>query len=263
MVKNLSIGRYIETSSPIHQLDPRVKLLGMIVFVTLLMMASTWQHYLILTTYTFFLILLTQIPPLTFLRGIRPILRIIIFTALLQALFSGGGTLYWQWGPFTLSEWGLRRAGSVFIRFSLIMVMTSVIGLSTKPLDLTVGIEKLLTPVKVIGFAGQDLALMMSIALRFIPTLFDEGNRLRRAQESRGMQFSEGNFFERMRKLLPLFVPIFIGSFYRAQELAHALDVRGYVGSAKRTRFKVMRLHAKDLIFSGSLGLLAILCFIV
>ena len=262
MVKNLSIGRYIETNSVIHQLDPRTKLLGAIVFVTLLMMATNWQHYIVLTSYTFLMIFLTRIPVLTFLKGIRPLLRIIIFTALLQVLFSGSGTIYWRWGPFTISEFGLRGAWIVFIRFSLVIMITSVIGLSTKPLDLSAGVEQLLRPFKVIGFAVQDLALMLSIALRFIPTLFDEGERLKKAQESRGMLFSEGHFFQRMKKLLALSIPMFVGSFYRAQEMANVLDTRGYVGSAKRTRFKTMKLSSKDFVFASSLGILFILCFV-
>jgi energy-coupling factor transport system permease protein len=262
MVKNFTGNRYIEINSVIHKLDSRTKVLGAIVFVTLLMMASTWQHYIALILYAFLLIFLTRIPVLIFLKGIRPLLRIIIFTATLQALFSSGGTMYWQWGPFTISEFGLRDAGVVFIRFSLVIMMTSVIGLSTQPLDLTAGVEKLFSPFKLIGFAVQDFAFMMSIALRFIPTLFDESHRLKKAQESRGMQFDEGNLFERMRKFLPLFIPIFVGSFYRAQELANALDVRGYVSSAKRTTFKIMKFDCKDFIFAGSLGVLVMLFLI-
>ena len=262
MVKNLSVGRYIETNSFIHKLDSRSKILGTIVFVTLLMRADLWQHYIALTFYTFFLIFLTRIPVRIFLKGIRPLLRIIIFTALLQALFSGSGVIYWQWGPFTISEIGLRSAGVIFIRFSLVIMMTSVIGISTKPLDLTAGACKLLSPLKLIGFKVQDLAFMTSVALRFIPTLFDESNKLKNAQESRGMLFYQGNFFERMQKLLPLFIPIFIRSFYRAQELANALDVRGYTSSAKRTNFKIMQPSFKDFIFAGSLGILLIIYFI-
>lgn len=262
MVGNLSVGRYIETNSPIHKLDARTKLLSIAVFVTLLLMAEGWQHYVALILYTLLMIVLTRIPILTFLKGIRPLLRIIIFTSGVQVLFSGGGAVYWQWGPFTLSESGLKGAVVVLIRFSLIVMMTSVIGLSTKPLDLTAGIEKLFVPFKCMGFAVQDLAFMMSIALRFIPTLFDEGQRLKKAQESRGMQFDEGTFSQRMRKFLPLFIPIFVGSFYRALELANALDVRGYVSSEKRTTFNVMKFGFKDLIFVGGLGTLLLVYFI-
>ena len=263
MVKNLSIGRYIKTNSPIHKLDPRTKIIGIIIFITLLMISSTWQHYTFLSGYTFLLIFLTRIPILIFLKGIKPLLRIIIFTALLQILFSSSGTIYWQWGPFTISEIGIRSAVVVFLRFSLIIMMTSVVGLSTKPLELTAGMEKLLFPFKLLGFAVHDLAFMMSIALRFIPTLFDEANRLKKAQESRGMQFDEGNFFERMKKFLPLLVPIFVGSFYRAIELSNALDVRGYSGSAKRTKFKVMKFNYRDAMFAGGLGILLIVYFMV
>lgn len=262
MIKNLSIGRYIETNSIIHKLDPRIKILGTIFFVTILMMAFSLKHYIALTLYTFLMIFLTRIPIMIFLKGMRPLLRIIIFTAILQALTSGGEVVYLQWGPFTISELGLRSAGVVFTRFTLVIMITSVIGLSTKPMEMTAGIEKLLFPFKMIGVAVYDLALMISIALRFIPTLFDEGHRLKKAQESRGIQFDEGHLFERLKKLLPLFIPIFVGSFYRAQELANALDVRGYVGSAKRTRFKFMKFSLIDFIFSGSLGLLLIIYFI-
>ena len=262
MVKNLSIGRYMETHSVIHQLDPRMKLIGIIAFVTLLLLSSAWQHYVALAFYAFVTILLTRIPLVVFIKGIRPLLRIIIFTALLQILFSGGGNIYWEWGPFTVSEFGIRGAGIVFLRFFLIIVMTSAIGLSTKPLDLTAAVEYLLAPLKLVGIAVQDLAFMMSIALRFIPTLFEEGNRLMKAQESRGVQFDEGNFFVRMKKLTPLFVPIFVGSFYRAQELANALDVRGYVGSAKRTKFRTLSLRLNDaLFFFGLSGLFLIYIF--
>ncbi|MCL2558897.1 MAG: energy-coupling factor transporter transmembrane protein EcfT [Turicibacter sp.] len=259
MVKNLSIGRYMETNSVIHHLDPRTKLISVIGFVVILLMASSWQHYVALTAYTFLIIFLTRIPLTIFLKGIRPLLRIILFTAFLQALFSGGGTVFWSWGPFTVSEFGLRGAGVVVMRFSLIIMMTSTVGLSTKPMDLTDGVERLLTPLKWFDFAVQDLAFMMSIALRFIPTLFDEGHRLMKAQESRGVQFNEGNFFQRMRKLLPLFIPIFMGSFNRAQELANALDVRGYVSTAKRTKFRVTRFNVTDLVAVSSLGVLALI----
>ncbi|MCL1989447.1 MAG: energy-coupling factor transporter transmembrane protein EcfT [Defluviitaleaceae bacterium] len=256
MFKDLSIGRYIETNSIIHQTDPRLKLLGILFFVTLLLIASTWQHYVVLTVYTCSMMLLTRIPLLTFFKGIRPLLKMIIFTAVFQVFFSRGSVLYWQWGPFNVSEVGLRNAGIVLVRFSLMVMMTSVIGLSTKPLDLTAGIERLLSPFKHIGFSIQDWALIISVALRFIPTLFEEGSRLKKAQASRGMHFDEGGFFERMQKFLPLVVPLFVGSFYRAHALANALDVRGYVGSAKRTKFKEMTLSIKDGIFMASLGLL-------
>lgn len=262
MVKNLSIGRYIETHSAIHQLDARIKLLGMIAFVTLLIRTIAWQQYVALVLYIVLIIFLTRIPIIIFLKSVRPLLRIIIFTAMLQILFTRDTIIYFQWGPFTISEAGIRGAGEVLIRFSLVLMMTCAVGLSTKPLDLTAGLEKLLMPFKIVGLKVQDLALMMSIALRFIPTLFDEASRLKKAQESRGVFFAEGHFFKRMKKFLPLCLPIFIGSFYRAQELAHALDVRGYMGKNKRTTFKKMSIDFKDLIFVSSLVLLIAVSFI-
>ena len=261
MIKNLSVGRYLETNSMIHRLDPRTKLVGMIVFITLLMLASNWQQYVALIFYTFLMIYLTKIPISTFLKGIRPLLKIIIFTAMLQILFSSSGHTYWQWGPFSISRTGLQNAFTILVRFSLIIIVTSVVGLSTKPLDLTMGMKKLLFPLKLVGFKGHDFSLMLSIALRFIPTLFDEGQRLKKAQEARGVQFDDGGFLQRMRKFLPLFIPIFIGSFYRAGELANALDVRGYVGYRPRTTFKKMQLNRKDYLFLTKSALLLILYF--
>jgi len=258
MAKNLIIGRYIKTQSLIHQLDPRTKLISIIIFITLLMRSTSWQQYLILVAYTYLAMFLTRIPILIFLKGIRPLLRIIIITAGLQIFLTSGVNNYWQFGPIIISEVGVWQAGTIFIRFTLIILMTSVIGLSTKPLELTAGIAKLLFPLKILGLAVADFALMMAIALRFIPTLFEEARRLKAAQEARGMQFDEGNFLVRMRKVIPLLVPIFVGSFYRAQELANALDVRGYVGAAKKTQFNQLKFTINDLSCFLILGVIII-----
>lgn len=258
-MKNLSIGRYINTNSPIHHLDPRIKILGLITFVTLLIKASTWQHYLALASYTFLTILLCKIPVVIFLKSISSLLKIIIMSATIQLLFTNSGNIYHQWGPFVITDLGLVSAGGVAIRFSLILMMSSVIGLSTKPLDLSAGIEKLLLPLEIFGFKIQALALMVSIALRFVPTLFDEVLRLKKAQESRGLIFESGHFLQRMKKLLPLFIPVFAASFYRAKELADAIDARGYAQTAKRSRFKIMKICYKNAIFAGSVGILVLI----
>lgn len=249
MVKNLTIGRYIETNSVIHRLDPRIKLIGLMIFITGLMMSAHWLHYLVLIVYTFFMLYLTQIPIPIFIKGIRPLLKIILFTASLQILFSPSHENLWQWGPFSISYAGISHAIVIFLRFSLIILITSVVGLSTKPLDLTTGVKKLLSPLSKIFKTLHDLPLMLSISLRFIPTLFDEGYRLKKAQEARGMDFNEGHFLIRLKKFLPLCIPIFVASFYRAGELAAALDVRGYVSGKKRTAFKKMSLTVGDFAF--------------
>jgi len=249
MVKNLTMGRYIKTNSWIHNVDARLKLIGLIVFITLLMTSSNAWQYAILICYSFLMILLTKIPITTFIKGIKPLLKIIIFTAFLQFLFSGGGVIYFELGPIVISQVGIRNGFNIFIRFSLIILITSVTGLSTKPFDLTKAVEKLLKPLKKIGVHAQSFALVMSIALRFIPTLFDETHRLKKAQEARGMQFDEGNLVERMRKFLPLLVPIFTQSFFRASELAATLDVRGYISQNSRTQFHHSNFKRQDAQF--------------
>jgi len=262
MVNNLSIGRYINIRSTIHELDARIKLISLIVLITLLTHANTWQQYVALTSFTFLIIFLTRIPIMIFFKGIRHLLKIIIFTTILQLLFNGSGNSYFQWGFLNISEGGIIGAGIIFMRFVLILMIASAIGLSTKPFDLTAGLRYFLTPLERVGLQIQDFAFMMSISLRFIPTLFEEAQRLKKAQESRGVQFDEGGFIKRMRKLIPLMIPAMIGSFYRAQELADAVDARGYAGTIKRTTYKRMKFKINDLCFMLGLSILIVVCLI-
>lgn len=258
-MKNIAVGRYIPTASLIHQLDPRLKLVTMVLFIATLMMAEYLWQYGVLVVLLFVLVGMTRISVGIFLKGIRPLLKIILFTAVLQLLFTTRGELLAQWWIVTITTTGVLNGVTVFLRFSMIIVMTSVIGLSTKPLDLTRGLGSLLKPFGVVGVKGENVGLILAIALRFIPTLFDEGARLKKAQESRGMQFDEGNFIQRLKKFAPLLIPIFIGSFTRANELANALDVRGYVGGVPRTAYKSFGITVVDgiyvCVFGGMLAL--------
>lgn len=256
MSKKITIGRYIETHSIIHKLNSSIKLIWMILFIAILMTSNTWHEYLILTLVVLILITLTKIPLLIFLKGIKPLLKIIIFTAVLQLFFTTTGPILLEFSFVTITINGVRNAFIIFIRFSLVLMLTSVVGLSTKPMDLTTGVELLLSPLKLIGVKIQELALILAISLRFIPTLQDEGMRLKLAQESRGIQFDEGNFIEKIKKVIPLILPIFIGSFYRAHEMANALDVRGYTSEKNRTKYKKFSFSYKDLLFISTIVLI-------
>jgi energy-coupling factor transport system permease protein len=257
-MKNLT-GRYVDTKSIIHQLDPRTKLLLMILFVWLLMNATNWWQYGLLGGFTAFLMTLSKIKFSIYIKGIRPILRIVVFTAILQLLFTGRGNPFVVLGPINISHAGVLNALSVFFRFFFVILLTSVIGLTTKPLDLTAGLEWLLTPLKFLRIPVQNMALMFGVALRFIPNLFDEARRIKKAQESRGVNFDSGNLVVRMQKFLPLVIPVFIGSFYRAKALGDALDVRGYDGGLKRTKYRIMSFNLHD----GLIGALTLGVFFV
>jgi len=243
------IGRYMPGNSIVHRLDARVKLATGFYFIGVLMLVNHYQAYFILALYSLILVRLTGISLRFFLKGIKPLLQIIIFTVVLQLLFSRGGVVYFEFGPFVITRNGLLNGASVFFRFTLTTIMSTVISLTTRPIDLTDGIEFLLTPLKLLKISVQDIAIMLSIALRFIPTLIDEAARIMKAQQSRGVEFGEGNIFQQMRLLIPVFLPLFIGSFYRAEELANALDVRGYQGNKKRTKYRMQKWHSRDTLY--------------
>lgn len=249
MNKNFIIGRYVSGNSIIHQLDSRAKLLAGFCFIALLMLANSWQFYLIMILYTLLILKLTRISFVYYYKGLKPLIKLIIFTVMLQILFSGGGTIYFSFGPITISQLGISRSVVVFLRFVLSIVMMAAISLTTKPIDLIDAFELILSPLKIVKAPVQDLSLMLGIALRFVPTLIDEATRVMKAQQSRGVDFDEGNVSKRMKKLLPIFLPLYISSFYRAEELANTLDVRGYLGYKKRTKLRIQKWHCRDTVF--------------
>ena len=257
------MGRYVPGNSIVHRLDSRAKLITGFYFIVLLMMAMTWQAYLALTIFTFIMIKLTGIPFLFFIKGVKPLLQLIVFTVVLQLIFSRGGPIYFQLGPLAITRNGIFGGMAVFFRFVLTILMSTVVSLTTRPIDLTDGIEFLLSPLKIFKVSVQDIALMLTIALRFIPTLMDEANRIMKAQQSRGVEFGEGNIFEQMKKIVPIFLPLFTSSFYRAEEMANALDVRGYQGNKKRTKLRIQKWKIKDTAFLLSYFCLTAIIFIV
>lgn len=257
MFDNVLIGRYIQGDSVIHHLDPRTKLILSFVMIILVFMANSWLSYVLLIAFVMLAVILTGINLGVFIRGIRPMIWLILFTVIFQVLFSTGGTVYFQWGPIAVTSAGIINGVLIFVRLVLIIMMSTVLTLTTSPLELTDGIEHLLRPLERFGFPTHEIALMMSIALRYVPTLMDETQKIMNAQKSRGVEFDQGNFIDRVKAFVPILVPLFVSAFNRADEMANAMEARGYRGGEGRTKYRQLDYSRIDLIA----GLLVVLIF--
>ncbi|MEC9488705.1 MAG: energy-coupling factor transporter transmembrane component T [Halanaerobium sp.] len=258
MFKNITIGQYLHRDSLVHGLDPRTKiLLTMFVVIVLFLIASFWG-YLLVFGYTFLIILLAKLPLDKILRGLRPVFFILIFTLLLHLIFTKGGDVIFRLGPLVVEEQGLYTGLFMVTRIVLLVLFTSLLTLTTSPIRLTDGIEYLLKPFRKIGVPAHELAMMMTIALRFIPTLMEEADKIMKAQKARGADFEGGSLIKKAKSLIPLLVPLFISAFRRADELAMAMEARCYRGGESRTRMTELAFHRMDFVFIiGSLIFLA------
>ncbi len=247
MLKNITLGQYFPGDTVVHRLDPRIKILVALLFLVAVFVVRTMWGFLALAVLFAVIIALAKLGPVTILRSIRPLLFIIIFTFILNILFYSGQTVYWQWGFLTISKEGIEKAVFIAIRLVLLIVATSLLTLTTSPMQLTDGLESLLSPLKKIKFPVHEMAMMMSIAMRFIPTLIEETDRIMKAQTARGAEFDSGNLLKKAKNMIPLLVPLFVGAFKRADELALAMESRCYHGDEGRTRMKVLRLKRMDI----------------
>ncbi|WP_423253636.1 energy-coupling factor transporter transmembrane component T family protein [Melissococcus plutonius] len=263
MTNKLIFGRYIPGNSFIHMLDPRTKLIASFYYILIIFLANNWQTYLLLAVFTFLAILLSKINLAFFVRGIRPLLWLILFTVSLQILFTRGGTTYWEWGIFSLTFNGIANGLLIFCRFVLIIFMSTLLTLTTSPLALADAIEYLLRPLKVIRFPVHEVSLMLSIALRFVPTLMDETEKIMNAQRARSVDFGEGSLIQKMKAVIPLLIPLFVSSFNRAEDLATAMEARGYQGGEGRTRYRILYWHKNDLVVLLFFVLLTVGLFIL
>lgn len=246
MMNKLIIGRYIPGDSIVHNLDPRSKLVASFYFIVVIFLANNWQSYVLLAAFTFIAILLSKVDLKFFIRGVRPLLFLMMFTVALQIFFTTGGHVFWHWGIFNISEFGLINGAFIFCRFVLIIFMSTLLTLTTPPLELSDAIEYLLRPLKVVHFPVHEVSLMLSIALRFVPTLMDETEKIMNAQRARGVDFGEGNLIDKMKAVVPLLIPLFVSSFKRADDLATAMEARGYQGGDGRTKYRVLHWHRND-----------------
>lgn len=244
---NLTIGQYLSGTSVVHRLDPRTKITIVGLFMIVLFTASNAAAYGVLTAFTLLAVFLARVPPAMLVRGLRPVLFLLLLTFALQ-LFLTRGTPLFVAGPLVATREGLRLGIFMVLRLLLLLVIASLLTLTTSPVALTDGLEAVLGPLKLVGVPAHELAMMMTIALRFIPTLMEEADKIMKAQMARGADFETGNPLRRARSLIPLLVPLFVSAFRRADELAAAMESRCYRGGLRRTRLKRLRATALDAV---------------
>ena len=246
MMDKVIFGRYVPAESLLHRMDPRSKLLIIFIFVCVVFIANNSLTYGILLAYTILMILLSKVRIRFILSGLIPVLWLVLFTLLLHLFFTREGDLIVDWGWFKIYEEGIRQGIFISMRFFLLVLVTSLLTLTTTPIEITDGIEYLLAPLKKVNFPVHELALMMSISLRFIPTLMQETDKIMKAQIARGVEFTSGPFKERLKAIIPLLIPLFISSFKRAEELAVAMEARGYRGGEGRTKYRQLKWTIVD-----------------
>ncbi len=246
MLKDITIGQYFPGDTIIHRLDPRIKLLGIMMFIIALFFVDRFYPYIFVVAFIFGTIFLSKIPIRFILKGLRPLIFIIFITFSIN-VFMTKGVVLWSLGPITITEEGLSQATFMALRLIFLVTGTSLLTLTTSPISLTDGIEELLKPFTKMGLPSHELAMMMTIALRFIPTLLEETDKIMKAQMARGADFESGNIIRRARNLVPLLVPLFVNAFRRADELAIAMEARCYRGGDGRTRLNVLKLDKKDI----------------
>ena len=244
---DVSFGQYYEGTSPIHRLDTRFKLMIAIVFIVAIFMAVNFASYALMIVVTLGMIAVSHIPLKSIVRGLKPVMIIIIFTAILNMFFTPGKEIFSFW-KISVTQEGVVRAVFMVLRISLLIAGTFLLTYTTPPIALTDGMEHLFSPLKKLRVPVHEMAMMMSMALRFIPTLISETDKIMSAQRARGADFETGSLLQRARALLPLLVPLFVSAFRRADELAVAMESRCYHGGEGRTRMKQLRWHRRDTI---------------
>lgn len=243
---NIIIGRYIPGNSPLHKMDPRAKLLLIFFYVFIVFIANSVLTYALLGIYTLAIVILTKVPLRYILSGLKPILWVILFTFILHIFLTKEGDLLVDFGWLKIYEGGLKQGIFISLRLLYLIIMTTILTLTSTPIEITDGMESLLAPFKKIGLPTHELALMMSISLRFIPTLMQETEKIMKAQAARGVEFTSGPIKDRMKAVVPLLIPLFISSFKRAEELAIAMEARGYRGGEGRTKLRLLQWRGLD-----------------
>lgn len=248
MVKDITLGQYFPGKSQIHKMDPRMKIILVIFYIVVLFLMKTALSYAFAILFTIFLVLMSGIPPKMYLKGLKPLIIIVAFTGIIN-LFYGTGEPLVQFWIFKITLNGIINASKMIVRILLLVITTSMLTYTTSPVLLTGGIERLLSPLKVIKVPVHEFSMMITIALRFIPTLTEETDKIMSAQKARGADFESGNILSRVKAIVPIIIPLFLSSFRRAEELATAMQCRCYNGDGKnRTRLVQYSLKARDYI---------------
>ena len=256
MLTNITMGQYYPVDSPIHRLDPRIKLILTIAFIVAVFLVHSLIGYALVLLFVYMTSRLAKIPFKMLLKGIRPLRMILILTFLLNLFFTPGDSVLIEFWIVRITLEALRQAVFYSLRLVFLVIGTSLLTLTTSPVSLSDAIELLLGPLKKLHFPAHELAMMMTIALRFIPTLLDETDKIMKAQMARGADFESGNLLSRAKAMVPLLVPLFVSSFRRAGELAMAMESRCYHGGEGRTRFRILKITRSDWIACGIVALL-------
>lgn len=252
MLNDITFGQFIDTNSFIHRADPRTKLITLILFIVFIFVAKGFFAPGILALLIIIAMIISKIPVVMYLKNIKSILPIIVITALLNVFYAGGGKVLIDWWIFTITTSGISRAIFMAVRIILLILSSAVLSYTTSPTSLTGAIESLLKPLKLIGLgnAVHTMAMVMTIALRFIPTLIEETGKIMNAQKARGADMENGNIIKRVKALLPILIPLLISSIRRAYELAEAMECRCYNGGSGRTKYRIMKYSYVDLVVS-------------
>lgn len=254
-LKDITMGQYFPGNSLLHRFDPRSKILFTVLFIAAIFLCKGLVSYGITLLILLMMIGISKVQPRVFLKGMKPVVFIVVCTAILN-LFYTSGTVLWSWGILKITEEGIWKAGFMVLRILMLIACTLLLTYTTSPILLTDGLEKLLRPLKKLNFPVHELSMMMSIALRFIPTLIQETDKIISAQKARGADFDSGNLIQKAKALIPILIPLFISSFRRAEELAIAMECRCYHGDEGRTSLRQLRYAGRDyglIVFSIAL----------
>ncbi len=262
MLKDVTLGQFFPGNSIVHRLDPRTKLLLLVVYIVALFVADNWVSYLSVLGFLIAVIAISAIPLKSIFRGMKPLIFILVFTGILNIFFTSGETLLVHFWVINIYLEGIVRALFMVARILMLITGTFLLTYTTSPIALTDGLESLLSPLKKIKLPVHELSMMMCIALRFIPTLIEETDKIMSAQKARGADFESGNIFQRVKALIPILVPLFISAFRRADELATAMECRCYQGGDGRTKMKLLRYTRNDFLTYG-VGILLLAAVIV
>ncbi|MBR6712742.1 MAG: energy-coupling factor transporter transmembrane protein EcfT [Selenomonadaceae bacterium] len=245
MLQDITLGQFFPGKSILHRLDPRTKIISLFALLIMIFAAEGWTAYLVLIVLTAGLIFLSKVPPLTVLKSVKPLSWIILFTLLIHFVSHDGEVLAKVY-VFKVTTEGIIYGVKISLRLVLLIVLSSLLTFTTSPLQLTDATESLLSPLKRFGVPSHELAMMMTIAIRFVPTLLEETDKIIKAQKSRGLDFESGGFVKKLRAMVPILVPLFLSSFRRANDLAMAMEARCYRGGEGRTHMKQLRLTNLD-----------------
>lgn len=248
MINDITFGQFIDTRSFIHKLDPRTKLVLLVAFMVFIFISNTFLSLSVMIALAVATMLFSKIPFRMYLKNVKSILPIIIITSLLNIFYADGGKVVLDWWIFTITTAGIARAVFMTLRIVLLILVSAVLSYTTSPTSLTGAIESLLKPLKLVGLgnAVHTMAMVMTIALRFIPTLIEETQKIMNAQKARGADMESGNIIKRVKALIPILIPLLISSIRRAYELAEAMECRCYNGGTGRTKYKIMKYSCRD-----------------